>query len=128
MTTTIYISPDGTEHRTLPRTWRNTTNITEAWALAHGWTTETRDVPEPPKRYSKYALHKALDNAGIWEAAWSAISTSGYGQYWNDAQELASDDAIFASALSALSASVGRGDIELPEGATIESILAEAEI
>ena len=130
MQMTIYISPEGREYSTLPRTWNNATNITPAWALANGWRTEEREVSpssaEQPKRYSKYALHKALDRAGIWDVAWSAIVTAGYSQYWNDAQNLCSDDEIFTSALAALEEAITSGTLELPQGTTIESILEEA--
>ena len=131
MTITIYTSPEGIEYTALPTTWGNATNITEPWALAHGWTKAEREQPDPtppPRRYSKYALHLALDRVGIWDAAWGAIYSAGYSQYWNDAQQLSSDDAVFAAALSALSAAVDTGAIALPEGATIESLLEEAEI
>ena len=131
MTQTIYISPDGEEFGSLPHTWRNSTNISERWAIAHGWTKAEREEPDPtppPRRYSKYALHLALDRAGTWDAAWGAIHSAGYSQYWNDAQQLSSDDAVFAAALSALSAAVDTGAIALPEGATSESLLEEAEI
>lgn len=126
MTQTIFISPDGAEYSTLPRTWRNATNITEAWALAHGWRRESREVPDPvppPAHYSKYLLHRALAHASAWEVVWNAISSAGYAQYWNDAQELAEDDPLFVGALDALSAHV-----ELPPGVTVESILEEARI
>lgn len=127
MITTVYIAPDGTEFRVLPRTWRNTTNITEAWALAHGWTKATREVPDPPRQYSKLRLHRALDAAGIWDIIWHAL-TDAQRTYWSEAQELASDDQEFSVALAALRSAVERGDIRLPSGMDIESILTEAEI
>lgn len=127
MTITIYISPDGIEYRTLPHTWGNTTNITEQWALNHGWTKTTREVPDPPRQYSKLRLHRALDAAGIWETIWHAL-TEAQRIYWQEAQELAEDDPEFSVALAALRAAVAHGDIRLPSGVDIESILAEAEI
>lgn len=127
MTITIYISPDDTEHRTLPHTYGNTTNITEAWALAHGWTKATRVVPDPPRKYSKLRLHRALDAAGIWDTIWHAL-TEAQRTYWSEAQELADDDQEFSVALAALREAVTRGDIRLPSGMDIESILTEAEI
>lgn len=129
MTITIYTSPDGQEFRNLPRTWNGTTNITERWALAHGWTKAAREVAEQPvrHRYSKYRLHRALAAAGIWEPVWNALKAAGYEQYWNDAQELASDDEVFAGAISALEMLISSGDIVLPEEATVESLLQEAQ-
>lgn len=130
MTITIYTAPDGTEYRALPRTYGRTTNITEAWALSHGWTKTTREVPDPPpppKQYSKLRLHRALDAAGIWETIWHAL-TEAQRTYWTEAQELADDDPEFSVALATLRAAVARGDIRLPSGVDIESILAEAEI
>lgn len=130
MTITIYTAPDGTEHRALPRTYGRTTNITEAWALAHGWSKTEREIPDPPpppKQYSKLRLHRALDAAGIWDTIWHAL-TDAQRIYWQEAQELADDDPEFSAALAALRAAVARGDIRLPSGVDIESILAEAEI
>lgn len=127
MTITIYTDPQGREHTCLPHTWGSTTNITEAWALNHGWTKATRDVPDPPRQYSKLRLHRALDAAGIWDTIWHAL-TDAQRTYWAEAQELADDDSEFSAALAALRAAVSRGDIRLPSGVDIESILAEAEI
>lgn len=127
MTITIYTDPHGKEHTYLPHTWGSTTNITEQWALNHGWTKVTREVPDPPRQYSKLRLHRALDAAGIWETIWHAL-TEAQRIYWQEAQELADDDQEFSVALSALRAAVQRGDIRLPSGVDIESILAEAEI
>lgn len=127
MTITIYISPDGTEYRALPRTYGRTTNITEAWALNHGWTKTTKEVPAPPRQYSKLRLHRALDAAGIWETIWHAL-TDAQRTYWTEAQELADDDPEFSAALAALRAAVARGDIRLPSGVDIETILTEAEL
>lgn len=127
MTITIYTDPKGREHTYLPHTYQNTTNITESWALAHGWTKTTREVPDPPVRYSKYRLHRALAEAGIWETVWNALQTAGYDQYWNNAQELASDDEVFTGAMSALEMLISSGDIVLPSGMTVESLLQEAQ-
>ena len=127
MTITIYTDPNGTEHTYLPHTWGNTTNISESWALAHGWTKATRELPDPPKQYSKLRLHRALDAAGIWDTIWHAL-TEAQRIYWQEAQELADDDPEFSVALATLRAAVARGDIRLPSGVDIESILAEAEI
>lgn len=130
MTITIYIAPDGAEYRTLPRTWHNVTNITPVWAFSHGWRAESRDIPDPPPpphRYSKLRLHRALDAAGIWETIWHAL-TDAQRTYWTEAQELATDDAEFAVALSTLRGAIERGDIRLPSGVDIESILTEAEL
>ena len=127
MITTIYIAPDGTEYPALPRTYGSTTNITEAWAFAHGWRKETRELPDPPRQYSKLRLHRALDAAGIWDTIWHAL-TDAQRTYWTEAQELADDDPEFSVALSALREAVARGDIRLPSGVDIESILAEVEI
>ena len=130
MTITIYIAPDGTEYRALPRTYGQTTNITEAWALAHGWSKENKEVPDPPepvKQYSQYRVHQVLENAGIWEAFWNALTPS-QKQYWNEAQNLSTDDSNFMAGLSALEAAMNLGEFVLPEGETIESILEEARI
>lgn len=127
MTITIFTSPDGTEYRALPRTYGQTTNITESWALSHGWRKETRELPDPPRQYSKLRLHRALDAAGIWDTIWHAL-TDAQRIYWQEAQELADDDPEFSVALATLRAAVARGDIRLPSGVDIESILTEAEI
>ena len=127
MTITIYTDPHGREHASLPHTWGSTTNITESWALSHGWRKETRELPDPPRQYSKLRLHRALDAAGIWDTIWHAL-TEPQRTYWQEAQELADDDPEFSVALAALRAAVSRGDIRLPSGVDIESILAEAEI
>lgn len=127
MTIIIYTSPDGTEYRSLPHTYGNTTNITEAWALNHGWTKGERTIPDPPRQYSKLKLHRALDSAGIWEIIWHAL-TDAQRTYWQEAQELADDDPEFSVALATLRAAVERGDIRLPSGVDIETILEEAEI
>lgn len=81
----------------------------------------------PPVRYSKLRLHRALDAAGIWDTIWHAL-TDAQRAYWQDAQELSSDDPEFALALATLRTAVARGDIRLPSGVDIESILTEAEI
>lgn len=127
MTITIYTDPQGREHTSLPHTYGNTTNITEAWALAHGWTKSEKTIPDPPRQYSKLRLHRALDAAGIWDTIWHAL-TDAQRIYWQEAQELADDDPEFSVALATLRAAVARGDIRLPSGVDIESILAEAEI
>ena len=130
MITTIYTSPDGTEYRALPRTYGQTTNITESWALAHGWRKGEKTIPDPPPpphRYSKLRLHRALDAAGIWETIWHAL-TDAQRIYWQEAQELADDDPEFAVALAALREAVARGDIRLPSGVNIETILEEARL
>ena len=132
MTITIYTDPQGMEHTSLPRTWRNATNITEAWALAHGWRTESREVPDPvpqPERYSKYKLHLALEREGLWTSFWDAISRAGYSQFWNDAQDLAEDDPMFSSALSMLTVgSPGEEAVIRADKSVVESILEEAKI
>jgi len=88
---------------------------------------EPLPVVPPPHRYSKLKLHRALDAAGIWDTIWHAL-TEAQRTYWQEAQELADDDQEFSAALAALRAAVARGDIRLPSGVDIESILAEAEI
>ena len=88
---------------------------------------EPPPVVPPPHRYSKLKLHRALDSAGIWDIIWHAL-TDAQRIYWQEAQELADDDPEFSVALATLRAAVARGDIRLPSGVDIESILAEAEI
>lgn len=66
---------------------------------------EPSPVLPPPVHYSKYKLHLALEQAGLWDSVWSAITNAGYAQYWNDAQELSEDDPLFAAALASLTAS-----------------------
>lgn len=80
----------------------------------------------PPVRYSKLRLHRALDAAGIWDIVWGAL-TDAQRAYWQDAQELSSDDPEFALALATLRTAVERGDIRLPEDATIDQILDAAQ-
>lgn len=80
----------------------------------------------PPVRYSKLRLHRALDAAGIWDTVWHSL-TDAQRAYWQDAQELSSDDPEFALALATLRTAVERGDIRLPEDATIDQILEAAQ-
>ena len=104
MKETIWTSPDGTEFAVLPRTWGNATNISEEWALAHGWRTEEREMPDPPEpvlHYSKYKLHLALGMQDLWDAFWNALDDS-QKQLWNDAQVLQSDDPFFTAALAGI--------------------------
>ncbi len=119
-TETIWTDPNGKEWRSLPRTWNGTTNITERWALAHGWTKSTREVDDPVEvhTYSKYKLHLALASAGLWDQVWNALD-DGQKQLWNDAQVLASDDQFFQQVLASMRAM-------LP-GVDADAILEQAE-
>ena len=83
--------------------------------------------PEPPARYSKLRLHRALAAAGLWDAVWGGL-TDDQRAYWQEAQDLSDADPAFADALAALRAAVAAGTIVLPEGVTIEGLLEGARI
>ena len=123
MTQKIWTDPDGREFATLPRTWRNATNITERWALIHGWTFREVEVPETPvsRVYSKYYLHLALEKRGLYDTVWNAL-TEAQKSYWHDCNELSTADAFFSEAIEALKAKLGIDDEAL------EDILNEAEV
>ena len=123
MTTTIYIAPDGTEYRVLPRTWGNATNITLAWALAHGWTKTSRDEPEPMppvKRYSKYKIQLAAQERSLWEQVKSAIAGAGLQDSWSNIVDIAADNPELQAALPAIREAFGSD--------TVDAVLEEAEI
>ena len=115
----IYIDPDGVEYGNIPKIWKGATNLNDRWLLAHGWTIRHDDAPTPPRRYSQYRLHKALETRGLWEPFWASLADS-QRTYWYEAQDLASDDPNFASGLEA-AASMADAD-------TLAEILAEAEV
>lgn len=120
-TRTEWTSPSGEVFPALPRTWRGVTNITERWALAHGWTRREVPVPAPPppeRRFSQYALHLALERIGLWECFWGAL-TDAQRQYWYEARGLSADDPNFVAALEAARAAFPEADVD--------AILAEAE-
>lgn len=121
MTITIYTDPQGREHTCLPHTYQNTTNITEQWALNHGWIKGEKTIPDPPKRYSKYLLHKALASKDLFDRVWGLL-TDEQRQLWNDANELAEDDNFFAGAIEGISQALGISQEE------IENILEACEI
>lgn len=120
MITTVYIAPDGTDFRVLPRTWRNATNITEAWALAHGWTKATREVPDPPKRYSKYKIQIATQERGLWEQVKAAIASAGLTDSWTNIVDIAADNPELQAALPVIRQAFGSD--------TVAAVLEEAEI
>lgn len=116
MTQKIWTDPFGTEYGALPRTWRNATNLTERWALSHGWTFREVEVPEPPvsRVYSKYYLHLALERRGLYDTVWNAL-TDGQKSYWHDSNELSSEDEFFAGALIDLKEKLGVDETKLQE-------------
>ena len=60
------------------------------------------DTPQPPTRYSKLALKRALSDMGLWSQVKAAIEDAGR---WDDfvlAQELAEDDPDFVAMKAAL--------------------------
>ena len=120
MNITIYTAPDGTEYRALPRTYGRTTNITEAWALAHGWRKETRELPDPPKRYSKYKIQIATQERGLWEQVKAAIASAGLSDSWTNIVDIAADNPELQAALPAIRQTFGSD--------TVDAVLGEAEI
>lgn len=115
-TETIWSDPNGKEWRSLPRTWNGTTNITERWAKAHGWTYREEEIQEVPevKTYSKLRLHLALEKAGLWDTVWNSLDARMH-SYWNDCQELSSEDEFFAKALADLKERLGVSEDKLQE-------------
>lgn len=122
MVITIYIDPDGTEYDMLPRKYKDTSPVTEAWALAHGWAKEERVIPDQPEvhLYSKLRLYDALVHTGIWEQVRAAIEAAGQWERWEWAIELATDYEPFAQLLVQLRQTFGD---ELTD-----NILSQAEI
>lgn len=122
-TETIWTDPDRKEWRSLPRTWNGTTNITERWALAHGWSFREEEVPDPVPVfiYSKYRLHLTLGMQDLWDSFWNALSADEK-QLWADANELRSDDPFFMGAMARLK-EILKIDEDL-----LEQILEESQI
>lgn len=118
-----YIAPDGAEYESLPCTWHNATNITERWALAHGWVKNEEEVPDPEIvwHYSKYRLYLALERENLWDAFWNALDES-QKRMWDNCQELQSDDPFFAAALAGI-----KERLQLDE-TLIEQILEESQL
>ena len=123
MTQKIWTDPDGRDFAALPRTWRNATNLTERWAVSHGWTFREVEVPETPvsRVYSKYYLHLALEKRGLYDTVWNAL-TEAQKSYWHDCNELSTADRFFSEALESLKEKLGIDDESLDE------ILEEARI
>lgn len=120
MTITLFTSPDGTEHCSLPHTYGQTTNITESWALSHGWTKTTREVPDPAKRYSKYKLQLATQARGLWEQVKAEIMEAGLQDSWSNIVDIAADNPELQAALPAIRQAFGSD--------TVDAVLEEAEI
>jgi len=122
-TETIWTDPDGKEWRRLPRTWHGTTNITERWALAHGWSFREEEVPDPVPvfTYSKFVLHLALGQQGLWDDIWASLNDEEK-QLWNDCQVLQSDNPFFLGALEKI-----KNGLHIDED-LIEQILEEAQV
>lgn len=119
----IWTSPDGKEYTVLPKTWGNTSNINEEWVLAHGWTVEEHEVPDPEIvwHYSKYRLYLALERENLWDAFWNALDES-QKRMWDNCQELQSNDPFFVAAIAGIKERLQISD-EL-----IEQILCEAQL
>ncbi len=103
MIITKWTSPDGQTYDCLPKSWHNSSPITERFALVHGWVKyeETAADPVPVLTYSKYKLHLTLGMQDLWDDFWNALDES-QKQLWADCQELKSDDPFFAAALAGI--------------------------
>lgn len=122
MTYYVYIDPDGIVYRKLPARWRNVSPVTEAWALAHGWTKEERTAPEPVEvhTYSKLKIYDVLVDMGLWETVKAAIEQAGQWERWNMANVLSTAYAPFAAMLDEFRRTMGD---EL-----VDQVLEQAEI
>lgn len=123
ITRTKYIDPDGKIQYRKPAIWNNTSPITDGYLEANGWTIEEEaiEVQEPPKRYSKLQIMRKLKEFGAWEAARQTIESAGAWDEFLVAQDLSSEDPLFQSLVSAVTAL-------MPEGVEVESILSQCEI
>lgn len=119
----IWTSPDGKEYTVLPKTWGNTSGMSERWALAHGWTYREEEIPDPVPvfTYSKFVLHLALGQQGLWDAIWASLDDEEK-QLWNDCQVLQSDNPFFLGALEKI-----KNGLHIDED-LIEKILEESQI
>ena len=119
----IWTSPDGKEYTVLPKTWGNTSGMSERWALAHGWTYREEEIPDPVPvfTYSKYKLHLTLGMQDLWDSFWNALSADEK-QLWADANELRSDDPFFMGAMARLK------EILKIDDDLLEQILEESQI
>jgi hypothetical protein len=69
------------------------------------------DMPQPPTRYSKLALKRALSDMGLWAQVKAAIEDAGR---WDDfvlAQDLSDDDPDFVAMRAALELDVNAEEI-----------------
>ena len=112
----VWIDPDGKTYTALPRNWKGKVSpVTERYALAHGWTREEREVPEPepsPVRYSKYKIYLRLRDLGLWEQVKQALNDLGYWESWQTITDISSDNAELMAALPQVSAAFPDLDVE----------------
>ena len=123
MIITKWTSPDGQTYECLPKSWNNSSPITNRWALAHGWVKHEEEVPDPEPvfTYSKYKLHLTLGMQNLWDSFWNALSADEK-QLWADANELRSDDPFFMGAMVRLKETLKIDDDLL------EQILEESQV
>ena len=121
---TTWTYPDGTTgHRTLPQSWGQVSGLTPKNAGRYGFIRTHEVIPDPPapiKCYSKYKLVEALKKRGKWDDVKVAIETADYGDEWQAAQELSSDDDAFLTSRAAFVEAYGE---EL-----VAAVLQEAEV
>lgn len=123
MIITKWTSPDGQTYSSLPKTWNNSSPITEHFALAHGWVKHEEEVPDPEIvwHYSKYRLYLALERENLWDTFWNALDES-QKRMWDNCQELQSNDPFFVAAIAGIKERLQISD-EL-----IEQILEESQL
>ena len=121
MTITYYIDNHGDRHATLPSIWENTSPITEAWALSHGWEKHTEEIPEPvpePVRYSKYKIKIACEKRNLWNDVKTAIENAGKWDSFLIIQDIAGDNPELLEALPAIREAFG--------SQVVDEVLAES--
>ena len=85
--------------------------ITEANMAQFGIVKEVVEIPDPEpvttvKRYSKLAIMRALETAGLWATVKNAITEAGRWDAFILAQDLAGDDPDFLAMKAALDAMI----------------------
>lgn len=93
------------------------------FALAHGWVKHEEEIPDPVPvfTYSKFVLHLALGQQGLWDDIWASLDDEEK-QLWNDCQVLQSDNPFFLGALEKI-----KNGLHIDED-LIEHILCEAQV
>ena len=99
----------GQEFATLPKIHNNMSPITEANCHLAGLEKVTVELPDPEpvvavKHYSKLAIMRALEQAGLWATVKNAMTEAGRWDAFILAQDLAGDDPDFLAMKAAIDA------------------------